>query len=187
MTPLHSDPPTEAVSFRIFELHAVQLSLAAFLLVADYACGPVISFPIFFVIPVVLAAWSGNTRTAFALAFGQPLIRFAFRFLWVDVPWSATTSAVNLVIRISLLTLIAYLVCRTAKQTRELAREVKLLEGILPICSHCKRICDKEQEWQQLETYIAEHSAADFSHGICPPCADKHYGDLLARGRKARA
>jgi response regulator RpfG family c-di-GMP phosphodiesterase len=47
---------------------------------------------------------------------------------------------------------------------------VKQLHGLLPICSYCKRIRGDDQYWQQVEGYIAEHSDAQFSHGICPTC-----------------
>ena len=50
---------------------------------------------------------------------------------------------------------------------------VKQLSGLLPICAYCKRIRRDDNYWQQLESYIAEHSEADFSHGICPPCLEK--------------
>jgi len=51
--------------------------------------------------------------------------------------------------------------------------KVKQLEGIIPICSYCKKIRDDQQSWQQLENYITEHSEAIFSHGVCPECAEK--------------
>ncbi len=47
---------------------------------------------------------------------------------------------------------------------------VKKLHGLLPICSYCKRIRGDDEYWQQVEGYIAEHSEAQFSHGICPAC-----------------
>ena len=50
---------------------------------------------------------------------------------------------------------------------------VKQLSGLLPICAYCKRIRRDDNYWQQLEAYITEHSEADFSHGICPPCLEK--------------
>ncbi len=50
---------------------------------------------------------------------------------------------------------------------------VKQLHGLLPICSYCKRIRGDDQYWQQVESYIAERSDAQFSHGICPPCYEK--------------
>lgn len=53
--------------------------------------------------------------------------------------------------------------------------EVKTLQGILPICSHCKKIRDDKGYWNQVEAYIHAHSDAQFSHGICPECMKKHY------------
>ena len=53
--------------------------------------------------------------------------------------------------------------------TRTLA-EVKELTGLLPICSYCKKIRDAEDSWHQLETYVSNHSHAQFSYGICPEC-----------------
>jgi DNA-binding response OmpR family regulator len=50
---------------------------------------------------------------------------------------------------------------------------VRQLSGLLPICSYCKAIRDDNDYWQQLETYLVEHSEAQFSHGICPPCFDR--------------
>ena len=50
---------------------------------------------------------------------------------------------------------------------------VKQLEGIIPICGYCKKIRDDSQSWNQLETYISNHSEAIFSHGICPDCAEE--------------
>ncbi len=53
--------------------------------------------------------------------------------------------------------------------------EVKTLEGILPICSHCKKIRDESGRWHLMEEYIPEHSEAMVSHGLCPECADALY------------
>ena len=51
-------------------------------------------------------------------------------------------------------------------------RRVKKLQGLLPICSYCKRIRKDSNYWQQVESYIAEHSEAEFTHGVCPQCYD---------------
>lgn len=56
--------------------------------------------------------------------------------------------------------------------------EIKTLQGILPICSHCKQIRDDKGVWKQIEGYIRSHSDADFSHGICPDCAREHYPEI---------
>jgi len=50
---------------------------------------------------------------------------------------------------------------------------VRQLSGLLPICSYCKSIRDDKDYWQQLETYLLEHTEATLSHGICPPCFDR--------------
>ena len=56
--------------------------------------------------------------------------------------------------------------------------EVKTLRGFLPICSHCKKIRDDKGYWNQIESYIHKHSDAEFSHSICPECAEKYYPDV---------
>lgn len=54
--------------------------------------------------------------------------------------------------------------------------EVKTLSGLLPICSHCKKVRDDKGYWNQIETYVETHSEVDFSHSLCPDCGDKFYG-----------
>lgn len=56
--------------------------------------------------------------------------------------------------------------------------QVKKLGGLLPICSHCKKIRDDKGYWKQIEEYISDHSEAEFSHGICKECAEKYYPDI---------
>lgn len=48
--------------------------------------------------------------------------------------------------------------------------QVKQLQGLLPICSYCKKIRDEQNYWHRVESYISEHAAVEFSHGICPAC-----------------
>ena len=55
--------------------------------------------------------------------------------------------------------------------------EIKTLRGIVPICSHCKRIRDNKGEWKPFEKYIQDHSHAKFSHGICKDCLKTFYPD----------
>jgi CheY-like chemotaxis protein len=70
---------------------------------------------------------------------------------------------------VELQTALATRVC----ELQEALARVKLLQGLLPICSYCKRIRDDQNYWQQVETYLSQHSEAVFSHGICPECFDK--------------
>ncbi|WP_163336175.1 PAS domain S-box protein [Desulfopila sp. IMCC35008] len=57
--------------------------------------------------------------------------------------------------------------------------ELKLLRGIIPICSKCKQIRDDKGYWSQVESYISHHSEADFSHSICPQCAEELYPEVF--------
>jgi two-component system sensor histidine kinase/response regulator len=55
---------------------------------------------------------------------------------------------------------------------------VKTLQGLIPICANCKKIRDDKGYWNQVEEYIMEHSDATFTHGICPECAKKIFGEM---------
>jgi PAS domain S-box-containing protein len=69
-------------------------------------------------------------------------------------------------------------------ELRQALSKVKQLKGLLPICASCKKIRDDSGYWQQIELYLRQHSEADFSHGICPDCRDRLYGDILGPGDK---
>jgi CheY-like chemotaxis protein len=58
--------------------------------------------------------------------------------------------------------------------------QVKQLQGLLPICSYCKKVRDDKNYWQQVEAYIGERAGVQFSHGICPDCLNQQM-ELLAR------
>jgi ABC-type amino acid transport substrate-binding protein len=62
-------------------------------------------------------------------------------------------------------------------QIQKALAEVKTLKGIVPICASCKKIRDDKGYWNQIESYIRDHSEAEFSHGICPECFKKLYPD----------
>ncbi len=67
---------------------------------------------------------------------------------------------------------------RLAEKVQELQDaldHVKTLQGLLPICMHCKKIRDDEGSWDQIERYISRHSGVKFSHGICPNCMEEYY------------
>ena len=71
-----------------------------------------------------------------------------------------------------------------AQRVRELEdalSRVKTLQGLLPICSYCKKIRDDQNYWQQVEGYISDHSGAQFSHGICPECYAQYVQPELDR------
>jgi DNA-binding response OmpR family regulator len=59
---------------------------------------------------------------------------------------------------------------RRVTELEEAITRVKQLRGLLPMCCYCKKIRVDDTYWQQLESYISDHSDAEFSHGICPEC-----------------
>ncbi len=59
--------------------------------------------------------------------------------------------------------------------------EIKILRGILPICSHCKKIRNDEGYWTQIESYISTHSEAEFTHGMCIDCAREFYPNIYPK------
>jgi DNA-binding response OmpR family regulator len=74
---------------------------------------------------------------------------------------------------------------RLEKKNAELQKaldEIKVLQGFIPICASCKRIRNDEGYWEQLETYISNHSEAVFSHGCCEECARKLYPEFIKKG-----
>ena len=58
-------------------------------------------------------------------------------------------------------------------------QEVRTLTGLLPICSHCKKIRDDRGYWTQIESYIRDHSEAEFTHGICPGCQEQYFSETI--------
>jgi len=62
--------------------------------------------------------------------------------------------------------------------------EIKTLSGLLPICASCKMIRDDKGYWNQIEAYIRDHSEAEFSHSICPECAERLCPDLTQENYK---
>ena len=66
---------------------------------------------------------------------------------------------------------------RLIAELQEALANVKTLSGLIPICASCKKVRDDQGYWTQLETYLAQHSDAEFSHGLCLDCMRKLYPD----------
>ncbi len=65
-------------------------------------------------------------------------------------------------------------------------KEIRQLRGFLPICMHCKKIRDDKGYWTQVEVYISSHSETEFSHGLCPECAQKMYPQFYAKSNEPK-
>jgi hypothetical protein len=147
--------------------------LAVAILFLDYLTEPFIKFPVLFMFPVVLASWHSGWWWGLCFAASLPVARECL--LMGALPTIAPDGGIEVLIRILVLSTLAYLVDRTATQTRLLAREARVLSGLLPICSVCKKIRDDESVWEPLELYISRHSEALLSHSLCPECTAAQY------------
>jgi hypothetical protein len=144
----------------------VPVLLGVVIIGVDLITPPPILIGIFFVFPVLIAAWYNSLRWALVLSVSLPLARFLIA-TFVEPLWEMNYDIINAIDRIIVLSVVSLIAARLS----DLVKHVKLLEGIIPICSWCKKIRDENEEWQPLERYITERSGSDFTHGICPDCA----------------
>src|SRR4051812_48724571 len=145
-------------------------AMAAALVAADYFLTTAKQFPVAHVIPVTLAAWYSGRRPAIAIAAVVPV---AHLFGLVYLEHAATPGAITeTVLRGFVIGLMGMWFARLARHERAREQYVDRLEGLLPICAFCKSIRNDSGRWEPLESYISDRSAAKFSHGFCPRCAD---------------
>jgi len=86
-----------------------------------------------------------------------------------------------ILIATNIITSALLIICNTQRLETDLFQakeEIKVLSGFLPICSHCKKIRDDDDDWVNIEEYISTHSEALFSHGICPDCTKRFYSEF---------
>jgi hypothetical protein len=133
---------------------------------------------------VLIALWSPRPLLIKLVATGTSALTILGFFLSSpgNLVWMAI---VNRVLAISAIWVTASLALLHHRETRDRERliqqlqealaQVKTLRGLLPICASCKKVRDDRGYWSQIETYIGNHSEAEFTHGICPECAKKLY------------
>ncbi len=156
------------------------LALGGAILLLDLVTGPFLLFPILFVIPVTLAAWFHSPRLAYALAFLLPLGRF-FIAEFVDNPSALIYIIANAFTRVAVLVFMAFLVSRTARQTKELERRVN---DLVKMCAWSRTI-EYQGEWISFEQYLLRRFNISTSHGISPAEVEKAFGDLPPNDRSA--
>jgi hypothetical protein len=182
--PTRPTPPTEYFFERFpwnnrWILFAIALVVSCF----DFLAGPVVFFPFLFIIPVALLGWNCGLRSALILGAILCTIRFSIQYAW-GIPYTLPVAIVNALLRLAVLFIITFLCAKLSAAIQALRARVRTLEGILPTCSFCKDIRDEDGNWHQIEAYVTSRSEARFSHGVCPGCAEEHYGDILARSKK---
>ena len=155
------------------------VGVAVILLILEYMSGALIQFPIVLVVPVILASWFCAPYIGYIFAVGMAVIRLSFNFFWDD-QLALEPEIIHAIINVCIFLFLAYITGKAVRKTQE----AKLLQGILPVCTFCKMIRDKDDKWYPIEDYIEKYTDANFSHGICPECAQFHYGDILNKTNK---
>jgi K+-sensing histidine kinase KdpD len=164
---------------QLFRRRIIIIVIVILFLVIDYQMGPYVAFPILFIIPIVVTTWWHGRLAGIVLATILALARSFCSATWeLPIPNLTAYMVINTIIREIAFIFVVLLVDRLAVQQRELERKVNILEGILPICSYCKKIRDEDGDWEQLELYITRRSEAQFSHSICPTCREQYFGGV---------
>jgi len=167
--PIIGSPALSRVTFATRMIHSVLRHSAAYMaissaiLLLDWLTGPFLQFPILFVVPVALSAWFVPTRLTYALAMVLPLGRLAIAALG-DSTTPFVYSAANCLTRIAVITFIAYLVRRVARQTKMLEARI---DAMVTICAWSRTI-EYAGEWVSFEEYLLRKFNIVASHGISP-------------------
>lgn len=117
----------------------------------------------------LLTAYDGRADVITGLDHG------ADEYLTKPVDWALLQARLRVAMRIVSL---QQSLARRVAELQDALASVKQLEGLLPICSYCKCIRDDSNYWQQLESYVAAHTNAHFSHGVCPVCLERLTAEL---------
>ncbi len=160
---------------------AIPVIISLVIIGIDLVTPSQILLSIFFVVPVLIAAWFNSLRLAITISVALPLVRFIIA-TQLDPSGDPVYSAVNAADRLVLLCVVALVTSRLSESVKHLRMEVNVLERMIPICSNCKKIRDKDDVWQPLEKYMGEHSKMEFTHGICPDCMKLLYGKYMKSG-----
>lgn len=161
--------------------------LLAFLIgVMDWLTGEEYDFFVFYFVPIALSAWYLGKQSGWAMALLSAVIWpisdiLSHRLFSPTVEmWDEFMRLVSFFIVAVALSKIKKVLAAERALTNRLSgamAEIKQLQGILPMCSFCRKIRDNQDRWVPLEKYLLDYTDAKVSHGLCPACYKKHYGE----------
>lgn len=154
------------VVWQIFGLSLVLVSI-------DFYLGPVLQFPVLFVLPVMWGAWERGVRFGCGLALALAISRFVCHWFW-DFPLDFTPAVVNNLLRAVGLVLVGVITGRVAGIVRDLRRRIVFLEARLTVCEECGVIREEDGRWVPLE----DGPAPTRGRVRCPRCEEKLYGSV---------
>ncbi len=166
----------------------------------DYETGYEIGLSVFYLGPILLCVWFISRRAGVLMSLCSAVTMGVTMYLTgyvagVGHPRGYITDLWTLFLRLSFYLIVVFLVSslkqsfdEQGKLVLELKKaldEIKTLSGFLPICASCKKIRDDKGYWNEVEKYVTDHSDAQFSHGLCPECAEKLYPEYFKKKMQA--
>jgi hypothetical protein len=163
------------------------VALTLFVGFVDYISGYELNFFAFYFLPVGFTAWYLGLVPSVVVSVLCATIWY-FADFYSGHEYSAYIYAIwNTIIRMVSFLVVGWALSRlreifkkeqkTSEELRKALSEVKVLEGMLPICASCKKIRNAKGEWQQLEVYLGQKTNAEFTHGLCPQCGKNLMND----------
>jgi len=162
------DEPSRVSKPVMFAASLVGVALIGFV---DYLTGYEVSLSVFYTAPVIVAVWCCGLWPSVLIAM---LSVVTWRIADAAAGHVYTVPIIplwNSFVRFTFLLLTAYGASAAKFQIQQGKARLKALEGRLPICTCCKRICDAEGYWAEIEVYLSEHSSAEPKSKLCPDCA----------------
>lgn len=174
------EKPALSTGRRVLE-YAIYAGSVAMLGYIDFLTGIEIVIFTFYMIPVRVAALRLGLTGGIVIS-ALATLAWSLSDYCAGQSYSGTPAfAWNISVRLMSFLIVAWLSARnatlfareraTSAELRKALSEIKLMEGLLPICASCKKIRDGNGNWNVLESYIQDHTAATFTHGLCPECA----------------
>jgi uncharacterized membrane protein YccC len=169
-------PMPDALSNARQWLIAAMVGLTAAIFLLDLVTPVGVTLGMLYVAPIYLATWLPHRRMIFVVAGACTVLTVLSYFFSPPggVPWIVLTNHGLAIIAIWMTAFIAWL-------HRRMETVIKTLRRLLPICDSCKQIRDERGSWRRLESYVAQHVQAEFTHGICPTCERRYYEELVSR------
>ncbi|MES4784714.1 MAG: hypothetical protein C4294_01575, partial [Nitrospiraceae bacterium] len=147
-------------------------SLAVGIFTLDLSLPLGVAVGVLYTIPVLISIWFPQKRYTLVSA----LLGTVFTILGIFLSPLGGILWVGLINR-GLTLFIVWVTVILVLLHKQATEQIKILQGLLPICSGCKKIRDDRRAWHHLEVYIEKHSEAQFTHGLCPECVQKYYGN----------
>ena len=157
----------------------------------DYVTGYDLHVFAFYFFPVWLLGWKVGLRSGVYMALFAAATWFAADYAsghpyssLAIAGWNALMEFVACLVVAGIASVVRRQLHAQEKLNAELfatMAQIKRLEGLLPICASCKQIRNERGEWEVMEKYITTHSEAQFSHSVCPNCAQQLYPQYVDR------